>query len=172
MDANRGRARRALAPAVLLAVLLAAAVAPAPAVSAGQPPRATGGGTVVEGGERSTVAFNAVQHRDGTVTGHLVYHYRAGDASVRLDVDCLDVASTRAVLGGRVAEVRGDVPSFITEGLEAVFQVEDNGEGAGAPPDRVSDLLFLVFDRTGDCHTLAPETPPRRPLQGNVDVRP
>ena len=172
MDANRSGARRALAPAVLVAALLAAAVAPTPPAAAGQPLRAAGGGIVVEGGERSTVAFNAVRHRDGTVTGHLVYHYRTSNASVRLDVDCLDVAGTRAVLGGRVAEVRGDVPSFITEGLEAVFQVEDNGEGAGAPPDRISNLLFLVFDRTGDCHTLAPETPPRRPLRGNVDVRP
>ena len=173
MDATRGRPRWAGGPLVLLAALAIAAVASAsPARAEGGGPVAEGGGTVAEGGEKSTVAFSAVRHPDGTVTGHLVYRYRAGDASFRLDVDCLDVAGNRAVLGGRVAAVSGDVPPFITEGLEAVVQVEDNGEGADAPPDRVSDLLVLVFDRTGDCHTLAPETPPRLPLRGNVDVRP
>ena len=172
MDAGRGRTRRALAPAALLAALLTAAVAPALPAAAEPPPRAVGGGTVTEGGEKSTIAFAAVQRRDGTVAGRLVYRWRAGDASVRVRVDCLDVAGNRAVLGGRVEEVTGEVPPFITEGLAVVIQVEDNGEGAGAPPDRVSDLLFLVFNRTGDCHTLGPETPPRHPLGGNVDVRP
>src|SRR5437867_13098047 len=50
---------------------------------------ATGGGTTVELGQKSTFTFNAVQHSDGTVNGHMVYQVRGGDIVIHMDIDCL-----------------------------------------------------------------------------------
>jgi len=55
-------------------------------VAAGNP-HANGGGTPIEGGKFSTFVFNAVEHTDGSVVGHLNYKFRSGDISIRMDIN-------------------------------------------------------------------------------------
>jgi hypothetical protein len=134
------------------------------AASSGNP-RATGGGTTVELGEKSTFTFNAIQHNDGTVNGHLVYNLRGSDISIKMDIDCLNIIGNQATLSGTVTQVTGTAPSFIFEGQKAVFKVEDNGEGGAAPPDLISDL-FLFAGAT--CNVPFPV--PYLPIDGNIQV--
>jgi hypothetical protein len=135
--------------------------------SAGGNPSATGGGTAEELDATSTFTFNAVQHKNGTVNGHLVYHFRAFDISIHMDIDCLAVTGNRAVLSGKVTKVSGDTEPFpfIYVGQDGVFQVEDNGEGGGAPPDLFSDVNL---DPGLTCNNSLPE--PYIPISGNIQV--
>ena len=156
---------------VLLAVFLIAGVVTMPVAAAGNS-SATGGGTTDEGGLKSTFVFNAVQKKDGTVTGHLVYHFRLLDVTIKYDLHELCVVGNVATMSGVVTEVSGELPPFITwifVGQDAVFQVQDNGEGAGADPDMFSDVFFYEGASCG--------TPPVEgftlylPVSGNIQVR-
>ncbi len=136
-------------------------------VSANGNPSATGGGTTLELGDKSTFTFNAIQHGDGTVNGHMVYQFRGGDDGINMSIDCLNIIGNQATLSGTVTQVTGTPPSFIFEGQKAVFKVEDNGQGAGAPPDLISDV-FLFPGAT--CHPSFPIVP-YLPIDGNIQVR-
>ena len=161
------RASTRLSSSVLLAVLLALGLAGALPASAAGNPRATGGGTTEEGGEQSTFVFNAVQHKDGTVTGQLVYHLRTADLTIHLDVDCLAIVGNRATTGGETRKVAGNTAAYpyVVVGAPAVFQVEDNGEGGDAPPDRISDLTYVQ----PGCQD---GPPPDLPIAGNIHLAP
>ena len=128
-------------------------------------PRATGGGTTEELGEKSTFVFNAVQHKDGTVNGHLIYKLRGADVSIHMDIDCLNIIGNQATMSGTVTKVTGDAPAFIFEGQRAVFKAQDNGEGGDAAPDLISDL-FLFTGAT--CNNPFPV--PYLPIDGNIQV--
>lgn len=130
-------------------------------------PSASGGGTAMELGSKSTFTFNAVEHKDGSVNGHLVYHFRASDITIHMDIECLNIVGNRATLSGTVTSVNGNTTGFpfIVEGAKAAFSVEDNGEGNAANPDKVSDLLFGV-------PTCAGMIPPYIVISGNVQVKP
>jgi hypothetical protein len=155
---------------VLLTTLLALLAPITPASAAGNP-SATGGGTTLEGDEKSTFVFNAVEQPDGTVEGHLVYHFRALDASFQMDINCLNIVGNRAVISGVVTKVTGPAPEFLVEGAGGVFQVEDNGEGGDAPPDLISDVFIFPPDiEQENCRSLFPE--PYLPIDGNVQVNP
>lgn len=52
--------------------------------AAGGNQMANGGGTTVEGGEKSTFVFNAVKKSDGSVTGHLVYKIRVSNIGIKI----------------------------------------------------------------------------------------
>ena len=132
--------------------------------------RATGGGTTEELGEKSTFVFNAVQQQYGSDNGHLVYQFRGGNIGIKMDLDCLAVSTDgqSAIMSGTVRQVNGDnIPGFIFVGARAEFQVRDNGEGAGAPPDLFSDL---IFGPGASCAPGAP--PPYLPVSGNIQVQP
>lgn len=129
-------------------------------------PESHGGGTTEEGGQKSTFVFNAIQLKDGTVNGHLVYQFRGGDTSFRMDIDCLNIVGNRAVLSGVVTKVSGNPPPYVFVGAPAVFQVVDNGEGGSAPPDLISD----VFYQAPDCRNYSPQ--PYLPISGNIQVQP
>ena len=128
-------------------------------------PSANGGGTAEELGEKSTFAFNAVEHNDGTVNGHLVYQFRGGDIYIHMDLDCMRITGNRATLGGVVTSVSGNTAGFpfITVGARAAFTVEDNGQGSKANPDRISDLLF-GSTCAGNFNTYIP-------ISGNIQVK-
>ena len=128
-------------------------------------PRATGGGTTEELGEKSTFTFNAIQHKDGTVNGHMVYQFRFADLGIHMEIDCLNIIGNQATLSGTVTQVTGDAPSFIFVGQKAVFKVQDNGEGGDAPPDLISDV-FLFASAT--CNVPFPA--PYLPIDGNIQV--
>jgi hypothetical protein len=133
--------------------------------------RATGGGTAEENGGKSTFVFNAVQQKNG-VSGHLVYQFRSGDIGIKMDIDCLVVSNDghSAVMSGVIRQVNGDAASFpwITVGNRGEFQVRDNGEGAGAPPDLFSDLIIFPG---ASCN---PNNAPGAyiPVSGNIQVQP
>lgn len=127
--------------------------------------RATGGGTTLELGEKSTFTFNAIEHKNGTVNGHLVYQFRGGDVGIHMRIDCLNIILNQATLSGTVTKVTGTPPAFIFEGQKGVFKVQDNGEGAAAPPDLISDL-FLFAGAT--CNVPFPF--PYLPIDGNIQV--
>ena len=162
-------ARTKLLLSGLLAVLLVAILAAATSVAAAGNPSATGGGTTEEAGKKSTFVFNAIEHKDGTVNGHLVYQFRGADVFIHMDIDCLNIFGNQAVLSGTVTKVTGtgaNLFPFIFVGAPATFQVEDNGEGNNAPPDQISDLFFGV----PDCHNFTTTT--YLPISGNIQVKP
>jgi hypothetical protein len=157
--------RRALWGSVVLAVLIGLTVFATAALASGNP-RATGGGTTVELGEKSTFTFNAVQRPNGTVAGHMVYHFRGADNTIHMDIDCLSIAGDSAKLSGVVTHVQGEAPPFIFVGQDAVFTVVDSGEGGDAPPDLISDVFLFTGASCND-----PFTPdPYLPIQGNIQV--
>lgn len=148
-----------------VAVLLVLAYSP-PAAAEGNP-RATGGGTTLEGDEKTTFVFNAVLHKGkgGSVNGHLVYHFRAADISIEMTLDCLRIVGSYAAMSGTVTKVTGPAPAFIFVGQKAVFGVLDNGEGADAPSDSISDLFLFG---AANCALQSP--PPYLPIDGNIQV--
>jgi hypothetical protein len=162
-------ARARVSGSVLVGVLLLVGLVIAMPASAAGTPRATGAGTTEELGETSTFTFNAVQHKSGTVNGHLVYHVRGFDLSIHMDIDCLTFIGNQAVLSGTVTKVRGDTEPFpfIFVGQDGVFQVEDNGQGGGAPPDLISDV---DLDAGLNCNNTV--LTPYLPISGNIQVNP
>jgi hypothetical protein len=118
------------------------------------------------------LAFNARKYADGSVSGQFEYHQIVeGDTfKFNVDVTCMNVYDgNRAKIGG-VVKVSNDptVPS----GMFAWFQVFDNGEGAGAPPDR-SSLVGFGDEAANEEFCNSSRLPRFGPwdVQGNVQVR-
>jgi hypothetical protein len=163
-----------LGSSILLALAVVAALAVTPAHAAGNA-RAAGGGTFQEEGAKSTFTFNAVQHQDGSVNGHLEYNLRAEDLTFTAKIDCLDVRDNVAVLGGRISKAETIVfPDGTTleipKGTPVVFAVEDNGQGRGAAPDRVSNVRIDVFFPGPTCDKTT-DRKPLFPISGNIQVQ-
>ena len=96
-----------------------------------------------------------------------MYHLRVGDNTIFMDIDCLNIVGNQATLSGTVTKIKGNVPGGIFVGQKAVFRVEDNGEGNGAPADEISDVFLFA---AANCLTSTPAT--YRAIQGNVQVNP
>ena len=111
-------------------------------------PSASGQGSLTVGGERRTFAFTAVQHQDGTATGQAEVVNRSTGLVAHIQIVCLNILGNRAYVGGFVTH--SNLPSFTVPGDTAVFAAEDNGEGANAPPDRITLTGFGIF-ATPDC---------------------
>jgi hypothetical protein len=124
-------------PLVALAVTVAGLMA---SVATGASnPFAGGHGNLISGGELRTFSFAAVRHADGTVSGQVQVKNRALDVRAHIDVDCLKFeGGNRAIAGGTITESSN--PELIAPGRISVFGVEDNGEGEGAPPDRITTI--------------------------------
>ena len=165
----------------LLALAAVPACADGPLVADGAPPprldavgggptSATGSGHYFSGGEIRTLAFSAVRHDDGAVSGEYQLNVHALDAVIHVRVECLLVVGNRARLGGTV--VRSTAPA-VREGLKSYFWVVDNGEGADALPDIVSTAGFNEDQEGLDefCHDGPTILPPHNVIHGNVQVR-
>src|SRR6266851_10473008 len=98
--------------AILLAVLITFALPLMPIAAKGNP-SATGGGTTVEGGKKSTFVFNAVKQNNGSVNGHMVYHFRSGNITIEMSLNCLKITGNSAALSGTVTKASGTLPSYI-----------------------------------------------------------
>lgn len=124
-------------PLVALAVTLAGMTA---SVATGASnPFAGGHGNLISGGELRTFSFAALRHADGTVSGNVQVKNRALDVVAHVDVDCLKFeGGNRAIVGGTITHSSN--PQLIVPGRISVFGVEDNGEGEGAPPDRITTI--------------------------------
>jgi hypothetical protein len=165
--------------AALAAVIGLSAIQPATA-GPGVVASATGGahwtialpnpfGVVVE---NRTLAFNAHSYADGSVGGRFEYHQVVeGEAfTFNVAVTCMNVYDgNRAKIGG-VIEVSND--PTLPPGVYAWFQVFDNGEGAGAPPDR-SSLIGFGNEAANEAFCNSPNLPRFGPwdVDGNVQVR-
>jgi len=133
-------------------------------------PSANGHGNTTVNGELRTFSFNAIQKKDGTVTGNMTLHNRGLDSFIKVDVNCLLVVGNIATMSGVVTH--SDDPRGSFEGLNAIFRVVDNGEGENSPPDLISGVVVL-----GDEDSLITCRDPF-PLQlrlieaGNIQVKP
>ena len=119
-----------------------------------------------------TLSFNARTDADGEVSGRFEYHQVVeGEAfTFNVSVTCFEVYDgSRAKIGG-VIEVSND--PTVEPGTFAWFQVFDNGEGAGAPPDR-SSLIGFGSEAANEAFCSSPNLPRFGPwdVQGNVQVR-
>jgi hypothetical protein len=165
--------------AALAAIIGLSAIQPATA-GPGVVASATGGahwtialpnpfGVVVE---NRTLAFNAHEYADGSVGGRFEYHQVVeGEAfTFNVAVTCMNVYDgNRAKIGG-VIEVSND--PTLPPGVYAWFQVFDNGEGAGAPPDR-SSLIGFGNEAANEAFCNSPNLPRFGPwdVDGNIQVR-
>jgi hypothetical protein len=152
---------KSIALAAVVAALLAAGASAAVTVLHS----ASGSGHVLFGNTQESISFNAVQHEDGTATGHAQINDVTAGVRFQVDVDCLNVIGNTATISGIITRSS----DATIEGWEAIFQVVDNGEGSD-PPDLMS--IANIHERgTGvDCSVVAEYD--LTPLQGgNVQVR-
>ena len=142
--------------------------------AAGGNQMANGGGTTVEGGEKSTFVFNAVKKSDGSVTGHLVYLIRVSNITVKMDLDCVRfIGGNTAVLSGIVTEVSGEnIPWYIHVGSNAYFEVVDKGQGNDSDPDLISDLIFPIGTGSANVNCTNRRVRTYLPISGNLTVKP
>jgi len=126
----------------------------------------------VEVGNR-TLAFDAKRYADGSVGGRFEYHQVVDGAAFRFNVDvtCFRVYDGhRAKIGGVIVASHDPVQ---VPGRYAWFQVFDDGEGAGAPPDR-SSLVGFGTEAANEAFCDSANLPRFGPwdVDGNVQVRP
>jgi hypothetical protein len=91
-----------------------------------------------------TLTFTAKKHADESVQGQLelVIHDKGGASSIFKasgKITCLGVDGNRAWIGGEFTHGRWVPP--LVEFAEFILLVEDNGEGANAPPDEMTGLF-------------------------------
>ena len=134
-------------------------------------PSASGHADVIQlpSGAKRTFSFHARVMPDGSVEGEYDNHNRQGGFVNHGDIDCLRFIGTNgAVMSGRVQ--RSTNPAA-PAGSRAIFRVEDNGEGTGDLPDRISQLFNFPPDSPSDCQNFTPVI--LFPLVGgNIQVRP
>ena len=164
--------RTALKKLVLILVLAAssslgaltttAPAAPNPVVSS-----ATGSGHRISSGEFRSFSFSARRYADGSSQGQAEVHARSLDAFAHIAIDCL------RVLPGGVAHMSGTVkktsdPTVFIPNEYVHFAVDDNGEGAKAPPDRITGIPANEPVR---CDGALPSAAFNDIVRGNVQVR-
>jgi hypothetical protein len=134
-------------------------------------PSASGHADVIQepSGAKRTFSFHARVMPDGSIQGEYDNHNRQQGFVNHGDITCLRfIGANGAVMSGVVQ--RSDNPNA-PPGATSVFRVEDNGEGADDPPDRVSQVVNLPLGSTADCQTITPMI--LFPIVGgNIQVRP
>jgi hypothetical protein len=164
--------RRILTLALLVLLVMGAictSMTDTSAVTFDSGPSASGHGAILlESGEMRQFSFNAVQHRDGTISGNAVIHNPGFDFRSHINITCLIVDGNRASLGGTVKSTND--PAL--DGDRAFFTVFDNGE-----PGKDNDTISLVFfdEQVGPeaCQFIGPSDFPQIPIDaGNVQVMP
>jgi hypothetical protein len=173
---TRGAWLRLVAVVVLLTGLLTSGTA------AASNPFAGGHGNLISSGELRTFSFTVVEHADGTATGHVDVKNRGLDVRLHVEIDCLHFeAGDRAIMSGPITQSSN--PGLIAPGRIAVFGVEDNGEGANAPSDRITTIPDYAAPKSCDEFTFVDGTlrdvanlevvvRPLVPiLNGNIQVR-
>jgi hypothetical protein len=117
-----------------------------------------------------TFSFEASKSSDGTATGEAEFKNRATGAKVHIRIDCLNVIGSVAVMSGVATFASGPGNAV---GDAEIFAVQDNGQGADAPPDGVT-RAFANFGLV--CTDVTPDALPAlaglfNPIgEGNVQV--
>jgi hypothetical protein len=125
---------------VVIIFFVGATLFPAPAAGATVVQSATGSGQfefTSDAGATAlrTFAFEARKSSDGSVTGQAEVKNRATGQTLHIAIDCLNVLGHIAVVSGTATAATGPDNS---NGDAEIFGVEDNGQGATAPADRVT----------------------------------
>jgi hypothetical protein len=150
--------------AVLAVVAVTAAAAGVALGATGHSAR--GSGHVVFGLTIEDVSFSAQQvAADFAATGSAEVNDVTAGVRAHIDVNCLNVIGNYAIISGVVTSSNEDA----LIGDEAAFAVQDNGEGAKAPPDLMSIVNFYAVGVGPDCsvpaeYDLVPLT------SGNIQV--
>ncbi len=124
----------------------------------------------VEVGNRE-LSFTVQKLTSGTILGRFEYQQVVEGVVYKFNVraTCMNIYDgNRAKIGG-VVEYSND--PTVPVGSFAWFQVFDNGEGAGAPPDR-SSLVGFGDEATNEAFCNSPNLPRFGPwdIEGNIQV--
>jgi hypothetical protein len=121
-------------------------------------PSASGHANLTISGGLQTYSFNAIQNRNGSVSGHLTLDSRGQDVIIQGDVTCLVINGNEAIIGGIITQVtpNSDPINFFLVGQPFVLRVVDNGEGAPDPVDLVSDVYATAYCSFGSFLDLLP----------------
>jgi hypothetical protein len=125
-----------------------------------------GSGHVTFGATIEHVSVSAQQQSaDDTATGNAEVNDATAGVRAHVDVNCVNVIGNYAIVSGVVTS--SNDPTLV--GDEAEFAVQDNGEGAKAPPDLMSIVNFFEVGIGPDCRV--PSEFDLVPLQGgNIQV--
>jgi hypothetical protein len=125
-----------------------------------------GSGHVTFGATVESVSVSAQQESaDDTATGNAEVNDATAGVRAHVDVNCVNVIGNFAIVSGVVTS--SNDPTLV--GDEAAFAVQDNGEGAKAPPDLMSIVNFYNVGVGPDCRVLSEYD--LVPLQGgNIQV--
>lgn len=127
---------------------------------------ATGSGQTTSGTQLRTFSFTARTDSSNNSSGQAELFNRNTGTRLHMTIDCLNVAGNVATMSGTVTQ---DNLAGAFVGDPIWFQVVDNGEGAGAPPDLIS-LVFIFLGPPGVPCT-SPLVPASIPIEGgNVQV--
>jgi hypothetical protein len=121
------------------------------------------------GGAPQRMAFSAIRHRDGRVSGQFqIFSEQEPGIRVHGVVTCLGIDGNLARLGGVIT--KSSPTGFESP---AFWAVVDNGEGPGAPPDQSSDVgAFAPPELVEEFCALGFELPFLPSLRGNIQVHP
>lgn len=153
-------------PALAALVLMAVFVAPAPGAPNPVVNSATGSGHRISGGEFRSFSFSATKRADGTTKGQAQVNPRSLDAFAHIAIDCLAVDGNVAHMSGVVTHTSD--PTVFVPNEQVHFAVEDNGEGVGDPPDRVTGI---PENEPLTCNDALPSAAFNPIIRGNVHVR-
>jgi hypothetical protein len=105
---------------------------------------ALGGGVFPEG-SMLRWSFTARQTLSGDVSGNLHYNLKkATTAVIDLSIDCLSLVGNTAYVGTTITAYRDAAGKDAGRiGTQMVFKATAPGEGSAAPPDEISDNIFL-----------------------------
>ncbi len=163
---GRSPVRRGFLSTALLSALLG--VMALPSAWATGNPSASGHANLTINGGLQTYSFNAIQNRNGSVSGQLTLDSRGQDVIIQGDVTCLVINGNEAIIGGIITHVtpNSDPSWFYLLGQPFVLRVVDNGEGAPDPVDLVSDVNAPLDCGSGSLLGLLPIE------AGNINVNP
>lgn len=119
-----------------------------------------------------TLGFTAKRHADGTVRGQIQYHqvFEGERLTFHANVTCMEIYDgNRVKFGGEIT--KSNDPDFPPGGY-IWFHSIDNGQGAGAPPDRSTGSGFgTEAENEAFCASPAPPNPIfLADLDGNIQV--
>ena len=125
-----------------------------------------------EGAGWMVIASSARQMPDGSASGnfHWQVHTRNWGGRVFVKVSCLTITGSEARMVGQASQAGN--PDNVGKWMG--LYIEDNGEGADAPPDRIFHRWFGPFEEEAllFCAGPRPEDPaPRDVAAGNLQVR-
>jgi len=102
--------------------------------------KVTGSGHIYLGDEYRTFAFNAKTQKDGRITGEWQMNDRLAGTIAHGSVTCLGSSGNQAWIGGVILS-SSDASQV---GNDVYWRVVDNGEGATALPDEISEIPTLL----------------------------